>query len=78
MLFPDYHFHTDFSSDCDEPIQAVIASAKEKGLSALCVTDHYDMDFPVRPEEPDVDFPTIALTTLFLRSLSQSLIFAWV
>lgn len=49
MLFPDYHFHTDFSSDCDEPIQAVIASAKEKGLSALCVTDHYDMDFPVRP-----------------------------
>ena len=22
MLFPDYHFHTDFSSDCDEPIQA--------------------------------------------------------
>ena len=56
MLFPDYHFHTDFSSDCDEPMQAVIASAKEKGLSALCVTDHYDMDFPVRPEEPDVDF----------------------
>ncbi len=35
MLFPDYHFHTDFSSDCDEPIQAVIASAKEKDLSAL-------------------------------------------
>ena len=31
-------------------------AAKEKGLSALCVTDHYDMDFPVRPEEPDVDF----------------------
>ena len=83
MLFPDYHFHTDFSSDCDEPMQAVIASAKEKGLSALCVTDHYDMDFPVRSEEPDVDFdldliPTIALTTLFLRSLSRNLIFAWV
>lgn len=37
-------------------MQAVIASAKEKGLSALCVTDHYDMDFPVRPEEPDMDF----------------------
>ena len=46
MLFPDYHFHTDFSSDCDEPMQTVIASAKEKGLSALCVTDHYDMDLP--------------------------------
>lgn len=56
MMFPDYHFHTDFSSDCDESIQAVIDSARKKGLSSLCVTDHYDMDFPVRPEEPEMDF----------------------
>lgn len=56
MIFPDYHFHTDFSSDCDENIQNIIVSAKEKGLSSLCVTDHYDMDFPIRPEEPDIDF----------------------
>lgn len=56
MIFPDYHFHTDFSSDCEEPMQAVVASARKKGLSSLCVTDHYDMAFPVRKEEPDVDF----------------------
>ena len=68
MLFPDYHFHTDFSSDCDEPIQAVIASAKEKDLSALCVTDHYDMDFPVRPEEPDMDFDLVGIRSGFLLS----------
>ena len=38
MLFPDYHFHTDFSSDCDEPMQAVIASAKERVTSTpLCL-----------------------------------------
>ena len=55
-MFPDYHFHTDFSSDCDESIYSVIESARKKGLSSLCVTDHYDMDFPVRPEEPEMDF----------------------
>ena len=43
MLFPDYHFHTDFSSDCDEPMQAVIASAKEKGLSAPVSYTHLDV-----------------------------------
>lgn len=56
MLFPDYHFHTDFSSDCEESIDNIIKTAKAKGLTSLCVTDHFDMDFPVRPEEPDMDF----------------------
>lgn len=56
MIFPDYHLHTDFSTDCDESITNIIEKAREKGLSSLCVTDHYDMDFPVRPEEPLMDF----------------------
>lgn len=56
MIFPDYHFHTEFSSDCSENIQTIIHAAKEKGISSLCVTDHFDMDFPVRPNEPEMDF----------------------
>lgn len=56
MLFPDYHFHTNFSSDCEQEISAIIEEAKKKGLNQLCVTDHYDMDFPILPEEPDMDF----------------------
>lgn len=56
MIFPDYHLHSSFSSDCDADISDIIASAKEKGLTSICITDHYDMDFPVRPEEPDTDF----------------------
>ena len=55
----DFHLHSCFSSDCDTPIQDIIRVASEKGLSAICLTDHYDMDFPDNPDglsfELDVD-----------------------
>lgn len=56
MIFPDYHTHSSFSSDCNTDINDIIASAKNKGMNSICITDHYDMDFPVSPDEPDMDF----------------------
>jgi histidinol-phosphatase (PHP family) len=56
MIFPDYHLHSEFSSDCDSDMHEIVKSAKANGLSSICITDHYDMDFPVRPDEPDMDF----------------------
>lgn len=56
MIFPDYHLHSEFSSDCNTSIQHIITSAKEKGITSICITDHYDMDFPVLPEAPDMRF----------------------
>lgn len=55
-IFPDYHLHTSFSSDCDANIHDIIKAAMDSGLDSICVTDHYDMDFPVRADEPDMDF----------------------
>ena len=56
MIFPDYHLHSDFSSDCNTNIYDIISTAKEKGLSSICITDHYDIDFPIDPAEPDLTF----------------------
>lgn len=56
MIFPDYHLHSLFSSDSEADIHKIITKAKEKGMSSICITDHYDMDFPVNPDEPDMDF----------------------
>lgn len=56
MIFPDYHFHTSFSSDCNTSLTDIIAFAKKEGMTSLCVTDHFDMDFPVRRDEPHMDF----------------------
>lgn len=56
MIFPDYHLHSSFSSDSEADIHDIIHSAKEKGLTSICITDHYDMDFPVFPDEPKLTF----------------------
>lgn len=56
MLFPDYHLHSSFSEDSDANIEDIILSAKSKGINSICITDHYDMDFPVLPEAPDLSF----------------------
>ncbi len=56
MIFPDYHIHSSFSEDCEADINSIILSAKEKGLTSICITDHYDMDFPVIAESPDISF----------------------
>lgn len=56
MLFPDYHLHSSFSSDSDADIMDIINYAQQNGMDSICVTDHYDMDFPVYPDEPDMTF----------------------
>lgn len=46
MSIPDYHIHSFLSDDCNTSIDDIISSAKEKGLTSICITDHYDIDFP--------------------------------
>ncbi|MDR1821545.1 MAG: histidinol-phosphatase HisJ family protein [Oscillospiraceae bacterium] len=38
----DMHVHTHFSPDSDESFAAYIAAARQKGVSAVCFTDHVD------------------------------------
>ncbi len=74
MIFPDYHIHTSFSEDCDANINDIISSAKAKGINSICITDHYDMDFPVLKEDPiirfNLDIPSYIKT---LRELREKL-----
>ncbi len=74
MSFPDYHIHTSFSEDCEANINDIISSAKSKGLTSICITDHYDMDFPVLKEDPKIrfnlDIPSYIHT---LKSLREEL-----
>ncbi len=56
MIFPDYHVHSSFSSDSSEDIINIIDTAINKGMTSICITDHYDMDFPILKEAPDMTF----------------------
>ena len=42
----DFHLHCCFSGDSDTPPETVARMGMERGLSALCFTDHYDADYP--------------------------------
>lgn len=56
MILTDMHVHSYFSSDSKELPEAIIDTAIAKGFSYVYFTDHHDMDFPVNPAEPSMDF----------------------
>ncbi|MFC4559973.1 histidinol-phosphatase HisJ family protein [Virgibacillus kekensis] len=42
----DYHIHSDFSADCETPMERTIEEAIELGLKEICFTEHIDYDYP--------------------------------
>lgn len=42
----DFHLHSSFSEDCDIDMEEMIRAGIEKGLTAMCFTEHNDFDFP--------------------------------
>lgn len=42
----DFHLHSSFSGDSDTAPELNIKTGLQKGLSAICFTDHYDADYP--------------------------------
>ena len=50
MFTSDFHMHTSFSTDSNTPPEEMIKACINKGLTNICITDHYDMDFPFDPE----------------------------
>lgn len=76
MIATDMHVHSYFSSDSCEKPESIIETAIEKGFSYVYFTDHHDMDFPVHPDNPDMDFQldfdTYIKKLLKLKDIYQS------
>lgn len=51
MISGDFHIHTAFSADSEADVHAVLNSAIEKGMKTVCITDHWDADYPEKYEE---------------------------
>lgn len=56
MIRSDFHMHSSFSSDCQSPMEEMGNAAVEKGLLAICFTEHNDRDYPVHPEDEGREF----------------------
>lgn len=52
----DFHLHTSLSFDSEESAENIIAAAKQKGLTEICFTDHFDLhrDREVQNETFDI------------------------
>lgn len=48
----DFHLHSSFSEDCHIDMEAMVLAGIDKGLNAMCFTEHNDFDFP---KEQDSD-----------------------
>ncbi len=54
-MIADCHMHTEFSTDCTIPMEQQIEQAIKLGIPHICLTDHYDMDFPTGEFQLDTD-----------------------
>jgi hypothetical protein len=47
----DLHMHTDHSYDCATPVEVLLATARERGLGAIAVTDHNEISGAIAARE---------------------------
>lgn len=52
-MLVDTHIHTDFSFDCDMPLQDAVKAAKDMDIG-ITITDHLDLDTDIKPFDPEV------------------------
>lgn len=45
-MIADCHMHTSFSTDSKARPEEMIERAIALGMKEICITDHYDMDYP--------------------------------
>ena len=43
MIKADFHVHSSVSFDCDAEMEAIVLTAIERGLDAICFTDHLNL-----------------------------------
>lgn len=58
MFKADYHVHSSLSIDADPEasIEAVLKTAVSRGIDEIALCDHYDVNWVIAGENPDIDF----------------------
>lgn len=52
-ILADFHTHSSHSGDSTASMEAMIASALQKGLTHLCFTEHNDFNYPISEDCPE-------------------------
>lgn len=46
MITADFHTHSFFSGDSEEPTENIVRAAYDRGMKTICLTEHMDYDYP--------------------------------
>lgn len=71
MITGDFHMHTSFSTDCQSDIESMLEGAVNKGMKVVCITDHWDQDFPENMESR-AKFCFGSIWTIIFRNWKKS------
>ena len=75
-ILHDFHMHSSFSSDSTASMESMIQSAISKNLKGICMTEHYDIDYPNYFGDPTppflVDFEAYRARYLELEAKYQN------
>jgi predicted metal-dependent phosphoesterase TrpH len=56
LIDVDLHMHTDHSNDCVTPVEVLLATARERGLGAIAVTDHNEISGALEAREKAAEY----------------------
>jgi len=58
MFKADYHLHSakSFDADPNTSIEAILKASLDRGLDEIILCDHYDVNWVITGENPDIDF----------------------
>jgi predicted metal-dependent phosphoesterase TrpH/glycosyltransferase involved in cell wall biosynthesis len=56
LIDVDLHMHTDHSNDCVTPVEVLLATARERGLGAIAVTDHNEISGALEARNKAAEF----------------------
>ena len=65
----DYHLHSFFSGDSSTPTEDMVRAGLERGLSLLCLTEHFDPDYPYPDVSMELDVPACFAEARRLQAL---------
>jgi predicted metal-dependent phosphoesterase TrpH len=67
----DLHMHTDHSPDCATPVETLLATARDRGLGAIAITDHNEVSGALAAREMADDFGVQVIVAEEVKTAEQ-------
>jgi predicted metal-dependent phosphoesterase TrpH/glycosyltransferase involved in cell wall biosynthesis len=67
----DLHMHTDHSPDCATPVETLLATARDRGLGAIAITDHNEVSGALAAREMADDFGVKVIVAEEIKTAEQ-------